>query len=187
MKVILIGYPGSQYIVPASKYLTAKYLHRDFSYFYLNYKGDINGWAKYVATFLNYLEDRWIVFALDDYLLADKINYGVFTTAWCEMSADVVCAKLCHSTPEEHEEYPVTTQYCIWDREYLIWLMGQVNTPWEFELRGSQIFKEGDKKVVHRPCLNYFTNSSISSRWNGVRLDGLKEEDIKHITENGLI
>ena len=26
MKVIIIGYPGSQHIVPASKYLTGKYL-----------------------------------------------------------------------------------------------------------------------------------------------------------------
>jgi hypothetical protein len=104
--------------------------------------------------------------------------------AECEIEGDVVCAKLCECTEQENLEYPVTTQYCIWDREYLMWLLEQVNTPWEFEIHGSRIF---NKKMIHRPCLKYFTNSSISSRWEGVRLDGLSEEDKNFITTNGYI
>ncbi len=187
MKIILIGYNGSQCIVPASKYLTSKYLPKAWSYFYLNYTGNIQGWSKYISTFLSYLDDRYVIFALDDYLVAAEIDYAVFANAWHDMDEDIVCAKLCNSTPEEHEEYPVTTQYCLWNREFLIWLLGQVSQPWEFEIRGSQIFKTQDKKVIHRPCLEYFTNSSISRRWEGVRLDGLTEEDIKYIKENNLI
>jgi hypothetical protein len=183
MKVILIGYTGSQCIVPASKYLTNKYLP-DFCKIYLNYKGEINGWAIYLAGFLEYLPDEDIVFALDDYLIANEIDLVKFADALCEVGGDVVCAKLCQSTPDEHDEYPVTTQYTIWNREYLIELLGKVNTPWEFEIKGSAIFKQGNKKVLHRPCLEYFTNSSISGRWEGVRLDGLKDEDIKYIKEN---
>jgi len=187
MKVILIGYPGSQCIVPASKYLTNKYI--PFEVEYINYKGDINKWSSFLAGYLTAQTDENIIFALDDYLVADYLDA---TTVWDlhdQMIIDesVACIKLCHSTPEEHAEYPVTTQYCIWDRKYLIWLLEQVNTPWEFEIKGSAIFKQGNKKVLHRPCLDYFTNSSISSRWEGVRLDGLKDEDINYIKSNGLI
>lgn len=174
MKVILIGYPGSQVIVPASKYLTSKYLP-GFDIIYLNYEGRIEGWADYVADYLTGLKDRLIIFSLDDYLLADFIKMGKYKMAEMEMGDRVVCIKLCNSTEEEHLEYPVTTQYCIWERTYLIWLLRQIQTPWQFEIEGSKIF---DAKVLLRPCLDYFTNSSLSARWPGkINLTGLNEED----------
>lgn len=183
MKVILIGYPGSQCIVPASKYLTSKYL-AGFNVTYLNYKGEISGWSEYVIGFISYLEDENIIFALDDYLVADYIDMEKYNSALNEMGGEVVCIKLCNSTDEEHIEYPATTQYCIWNRKYLIWLLSQVDNPWQFEILGSKLF---NKKVLLRPCLNYFTNSSISGRWEGVRLDGLNKLDIDYIKENNLI
>lgn len=184
MLVVLVGYPGSQKIVAASKYLTEKYLTGfPFNIIYLNYKGEIKEWAKYMATFLKYFTDSHLIFALDDYLLADQIGRDYFF-ALSRIGGDVVCVKLCQSTPEEHAEYPVTTQYCVWDRKYLIELLEKVNTPWEFEIIGSKLF---DKKVLHIPCLNYFTNSSISGRWEGIRLDGLKPEDVKHLFDNGFL
>lgn len=195
MKIILIGYPGSQKIVPASKYLTSKYLP-GFDITYLNYKGPIDGWSQYIGEFLEYLTDEFVIFALDDYLIADLIFIEKYRKAEDEIrrNNDVVCVKLCNSTPEEHEEYPVTTQYCIWRKDYLIWLLKQVGTPWEFEINGSGLLKRGDiylismpKKVELYPCLKYFTNSSLSGRWEGVNLSGLKEEDINHMKENELI
>jgi hypothetical protein len=187
MKVILIGYPGSQCIVPASKYLTDKYLLGNFEVNYINHKGKIECWSSFLIGHLTALYDPYVILALDDYLVADFDWDKYFDAEYDMGETDVVCMKLCNATSEELEEYPVTTQYCIWDRKYLIWLLEQVNTPWEFEIKGSAIFKQGDKKVIHHPCLEYFTNSSISSRWEGVRLDGLKEEDVKYIKENNLI
>ena len=184
MRVALIGYPGSQKIVPASKYLTKKYLPVYLSTFYINYTGDINKWSTFLSGWLSCLTDEYLIFALDDYLLADYPNERKLNDAMMEIGGDVVCVKLCNSTPEEHEEYPVTTQYTLWNREYLIELLGKVNNPWEFEILGSKLF---DKKVLHRPCLDYFCNSSISARWEGIRLDGLNSEDIKYIKENNLI
>lgn len=182
MKVILIGYSGSQKIVPASKFLTYKYL--PFNCTYINYKGDVNKWAAFMAGYLTALTNKHIIFSLDDYLISDPINMQTFYRARQQLSDEVVCVKLCESTPEEHAEYPVTTQYTIWDREYLIELLGKVNTPWEFEIFGSRLF---DKKVAHVPCIKYFTNSSISSRWEGVRLDGLKEDDINELKRLGYV
>lgn len=174
-KIALIGYPGSQRIVPASKYLTQKYLPV-FHTIYLNYKGDINGWSQYLAGFLDYLTDELVIVALDDYLVSAPIDMDTFLQADAEVGRSIACAKLCQSTVEENREYPVTTQYTLWDRVYLIWLLNQheIKTPWQFELAGSQRI---DKEVIHRPCIEYFTNSCLSSRWEGVRLDGLNQQD----------
>lgn len=187
MKIILLGYPGSQRIVPASKYLTSEYLLGQFDIRYVNYKGPIAGWAAFVAEYLGKLKNKHIIFALDDYLMADYIDLPRYNKALDEIGGDIVCVKLCQSTPEEHEEYPVTTQYCIWDRKFLISILQQVNTPWEFEIAGSQLFRLTGKKSIHRPCLTYFANSSISGRWEGIRLDGLKPQDINLLKENGYI
>ena len=183
MKLILVGHPGSQKIVPASKYLVKKYLPK-FETIYLNYKGRINGWGTYIAGFLQYLTDEEIIFALDDYLISEPIDRTKYLHARIDIGGDAVCVKLCHATPEENLEYPVTTQYTLWNREYLIGLLMRTYTPWRFEIEGSKMF---DKTCLHRPCIKYFTNSSLSSRWEGVRLDGLKTEDINYINENKLI
>lgn len=185
MKVILVGYPGSQKIVAASKYLVKKYLPSDeFDIIYLNYKGGVNGWGMYVAGFLQYLTDEHVIFALDDYLVSGPLDRKNYEFAKVDTKGDAVCSKLCYCTSEENLEYPVTTQYTLWNREYLISLLYKTHTPWRFEIEGSKMF---DKTCLHRPCIPYYTNSCLSARWEGVRLEGLKEEDIKAIKEHGLI
>lgn len=188
MKIILVGHPGSQKIVPASKYLTGKYLPM-FEPIYLNYKGGINGWSEYLSNFLKYFTDDFLILALDDYLIADHIDLDAYFYAEDEIQRrDAVCTKLCQCTEQEHEEYPCTTQYTIWNRKELIFILDRIKTPWEFEINGSAIFKGNPRwESLHRPCLTYFANSCLSSRWEGVKLDGLKEEDINYLKTNGFI
>lgn len=186
MKIVLVGYPGSQCIVAASKYLTEKYLP-GFDITYLNYKGPIEGWADYVAIFLEYLTDEKIIFALDDYLVSGPIDNKIYKEAIDGIGGALINAKLCECSEEEQEEYPCTTQYTIWDKEFLIKVLMSVSTPWQFEIDGSKFLKSLGAQTILRPCIPYFTNSSLSNRWEGIRLDKLKEEDIKYLKENGLI
>lgn len=183
MRCVLVGHPGSQHIVKASRYLTNKYLP-GFDVVYLNNVGRVMDWSNFIADYLTTLEDKHIIFALDDYLLSGPIDMDIFNKAVDKMSDEVVCIKLCKSTPEEHEAYPVTTQYCIWDREYLISLLRKINTPWEFEMVGSKLF---DKKVLLQTCLDYPCNSSLSERWDGIKTEGNNPEDIKFLKENGYL
>jgi len=186
MKIVLVGHPNSQRIVPASKYLTGKYLPM-FDITYLNYEGEINGWSEYVAGFLRYLTDDHVIFALDDYLISDYMDVEQYEKAESKIGGDVVCVKLCLSTEEEHKEYPITTQYCIWDRSYLIWLLEQVQTPWQFELAGSSIFNEGNKRSLHYPCIFYDAHSALSGRWKGINWNRIKDIDKNEIESNGLL
>jgi hypothetical protein len=177
MKCILIGHTGSQRIRKASEYLTKKYLPA-FKCIYIEYTGDIQGWSKFLIDYLSNLHDEHIIFALDDYLIANYMDMGKFLSIKMD---GVVCTKLCYANADENESYPVTTQYTLWDRRYLIELLGKIQTPWEFEMQGSEIFKKTKQKALFVPCLKYFTNSSLSARWEGVKLDGLSEEDVKVI------
>lgn len=183
--IILVGHPGSQCIVPASKYLTGKYLS-DFDVRYLNYDGEIHGWSQFVADYLKTLAVPTVIFALDDYLVS-----GFDRTAYDELkkklTPDVACVKLFHTDNHEHEGYPVTTQYTLWDREFLIALLEQTRTPWDFEIRGSNIFSEfGAKSIYGVPAIEYNTSSCLSSRWHGVRWEGVKQEDLEYIIHNKL-
>ena len=183
MKVILIGYPGSQIIVPASRYLASKYLP-GFDLHYLNYVGDKEGWSRFVGTYLTHFNDEFVIFALDDYLLAEPLNKQVYDYGMERLKNDstVMAVKLFECTPEEHESYPVTTQYTIWRREKLIELMVRTRDPWHFEMTGSRIFSTMGWKSVHLyPALKYNTSSALSNRWSGIRWDGVKEEDLKII------
>ena len=86
--------------------------------------------------------------------------------------------KLSESTWEEHQGYPVTTKYTIWNRQELIDLLSQTTTPWDFEINGSKLFKGKSNLAT---CIHYDNHSSLSGRWKGVNWNGVKEEDLKII------
>ena len=177
-KIILVGYPGSQFLVPASRYLTDKYL-KDFEVHWLNWVDDLKGWSTFVATYLAHLEDKNIIFALDDYLVSG-FNKEVYEKLAQKCKDDIVAVKLHDTTVEEHIGYPVTTQYTIWNREFLIDLLSQTTTPWDFEIRGSNIFSRLKVKSIASPvpAIEYNTSSALSGRWKGVDWKGVKEEDL---------
>lgn len=188
MKVILIGYPGSQKIVPASRYLVRKYLSR-LDPIYLNHTTRVKYWTSYLRRFLRMIKDDAIIFALDDYLISGEADWGILESAVKEFkeNKNLTNIKLCHCTKEEQDEYPVTTQYSLWRPRTLAAFMSRHKDPWDFEVNGSKDAIRYNWKTLHRPCIPYFTNSSLSGRWEGVNLSGLKEEDINYMKENGLL
>lgn len=223
MKLILSGYSGSKQILGASSWLVAKYLGDAFEVFWLNY-GVYDGplfvgeyvsladqqkspkdWAHDIRQYLMTLDDRLIIFALDDYLLSGPLNKSGYRDLVSTMGHGIICARLCQSDfykPHEHErcgyliqltataEYSATTQYCIWDRPALIDLLGRVTTPWAFEVEGSKILNKSGKKVIGRlkATLPYNEHSCLSSRWPGkINIKGSLNEDIDELVEKGLL
>jgi ABC-type cobalt transport system substrate-binding protein len=185
-KIVLVGYPGSQKIVPASKYLTSKYLP-GFQIIYVNHSGHINDWSKFVAQILGRIPDQKIILALDDYLISGEIDMTLFKKANDALGGALINAKLCKCSAQEQEEYPCTTQYTIWNREFLIEILGYVSTPWEFEIHGSNLLKQINAQTIVINCIPYDVHSCLSAKWEGVKLDGLKEEDINYMKENGIL
>lgn len=185
MKIILVGYPGSQFLVPASKYLTNKYLPF-FDIRYLNHTGPKEEWSKFVREYLIKLRDKHIIFALDDYLISEPINGEIFDGALRGMLEHVACAKLHRTNQQEHDSYPVTTQYSIWDRKFLVELLSKTTDPWNFEMHGSALMHMMKEQSLYSPnvALEYYTSSALSKRWKGVRWDGVSNEDLEYIKTN---
>lgn len=190
MKIILVGHPGSQYILEASKYLAEKYLP-GFELVYLNHTGPKEEWSKFVIEYLKTIDDKLVIFALDDYLISDSFETSLYETALriFEDQKNVSNVKLCKTTYQEHQEYPVTTQYTIWKRKHLIDLLGHTTDPWNFEIHGSKVFRTKDLNAVcfAKPIIKYSVFSCLSSRWQGIRWDGVKQEDLDYIQNNNLI
>jgi hypothetical protein len=234
MKLILSGYEGSKKIVRASSFLVAKYLGYnpaspvkgvDFDTYWLTYGDPVEGvkpgtyvslaqsqsssgaWAEDLRRYLLPLNDVFIVFALDDYLLSDWMDWTRYYALADRLMRDknTVCARLCTSDfykPSEiysqvgefiqlsdKAEYSATTQYCLWRREYLIELLSQVSTPWEFEIQGSRLLNASGYKVIgsRPPPLAYPDSSALSKRWDGVNVQGVKEEEVVAMIELGLL
>lgn len=195
MKVVLVGHPGSRAVRGASFYLVDKYLPSDFEKVWWEHRGTIEGWSASVIDCLRQIDDKHIIFGLDDYLLASPLKMEQFSLLLSNLNEDVVCARLCDSSFYKEKEidgelirvgvddYTCTTQYCIWDRAALINVLEQVSTPWEFEIEGSGFMNRISYNVIGTvtPALEYNTNSSLSERWEGVDLKGLSEEDIREV------
>lgn len=194
MKLILVGHPGSRVVRKASKYLIDKYMP-DFEQIWLEHKDSVNFWSGYISSYLRTLDDEHIVFTLDDYLLAKPIDMARFEFLLKMMDEDKVCARLCDSSFYKEktitgelievgvDDYVCTTQYCIWNREALINVLEQIETPWQFEIEGSNFMNRISYQTIGTvtPALEYNTNSSLSSKWEGVDLRGLSEEDVKEV------
>lgn len=191
MKVILSGYQGSKHIISASAYLASQHL-KGFEVIFLNYgefTGDLFGakyvslkeeqtngsqdWSKDIREYLETLDDEKVIFSLDDYFLDSDIDMELFNSV---LNLNYCC--LCADSMDNQGMYSVTTQYTLWNREFLIEVLGEVNTPWEFELKGSEYYNSlhVDWKCV--PALKYPANSALSGRWGGVRTYG---RDIKYL------
>ena len=213
MKILLAGHEGSKCILKISSYLTNKYLSDfeviylnygqapDFLGTYVSLDneqiGGVNSWSKYLVEYLETIKDKLVIFALDDYLINSKVDKFLYNVLLNKVKGDVVCAKLCdnsHYTPHQYTleglvftlnpvEYTCTTQYTIWNKDFLIEVLKQVNNPWEFELKGTEYINKSGKKVIGslKPVISYYTNSCLSSRWKGIDYTGINEKDLRVI------
>ena len=182
MKVILSGYQDSKQILAASSYLIKKYL-KGFDVYFLNYgKYDgklytgtyvslmdeqerIGHWTRDKRDYLETLDDKYIIFGLDDYLLSKPIDKKLYNSIDLTL---VDCVKLC-SEANLSKTYSCTTQYTIWRRSLLLEIMEKVATPWQFEDYGSQILNGMFKTIILVPCIAYPSSSCLSSKWEGVK------------------
>jgi hypothetical protein len=89
-----------------------------------------------------------------------------------------------------NENYSVTTQYCIWNKSFLIEILKQVNTPWEFELKGSAYLNSSGKRVMGTidTILSYPECSAISERHSGkISIFANNEYDIEELINLNLL
>jgi hypothetical protein len=227
MKVCLIGYEGSKHILPASSYLIGKYLPEEFDIQFLNF-GDYNqedlhrgtyvklededdgvqSWAKYLVKYFESIEDKYVIFALDDMFLCREINMNSYNNLFNKFQndEDISCAKLGISPsyrPHEYQMvdenifvlnanagYSATTQYTIWDKKVLIDILNDSTDPWHFENHGSTYFNQSGYKVIGTTdiVLPYNESTALSKKQPGkISVLGNTKEDIEYMIKNDML
>jgi len=200
LKIILSGYPGSKKIIPLSSYLLTKYTKNYFDIHFLNY-GSYNGeifncnyvelskyqrkigdWGSDILNYLKKLDDKYIIFSLDDFLIStwidiDFLDNFLHTTL---KNIDFLNIKLgilpvlirpkdCMLTNTSKDllklkydaSYKLSTQYTIWNRSKLVKLIENYSysffwkknlTPWDFELQIDQRINLSDECFYCLKC-----------------------------------
>jgi len=179
MKIILVGHPGSQKIVPITKHLIKKYLPNGYEVIFLSYDGEIGGWSLFCRKYLETLEDEGVIFGLDDYLISEPICSGL------AFNKDWNCHKLC-ACPDDgwQTEWTCTTQWSVWERDVLIDILRKTSTPWDFEINGTKLFNDRGYNCYgfKDPAIQYADESSLSNRHPGkINVRGLCDEDIQEV------
>lgn len=225
MIAVLAGYEGSKKVISASSWLLAKYLPAWIDVRFVNFgafdgalyrgryesidevqRGGSNAWGKYLSEYFGKIDDEFVIFGLDDYLLSGNFYEDVFADLLARMVKDpsIVCGRLCQSfdyRPAEVEvadgivnvkawaAYNVTAQYCLWRRSYLVDLLRRVSSAWDFEINGSAILSASGKRTIGTvtPIMTYPDESSISSKWKGVRVRGNRPEDVEELVKIGAL
>lgn len=182
MKILLVGYPGSKKIAPITSALIDKYLN-GFEPEYFYHTGDIDSWSKACRRRVEDIEDKRLIFTLDDYWINRPIDSDRYEKALEKLTDKVKCVRLLGSEKDGiQDNYQVTAQYCIWDKNALLKILSQTTQPWDFEIRGTEIFKLCGYKTYgfREPIIHYSDCSVMSERHPGkVNVEGLGEEDIK--------
>lgn len=112
-----------------------------------------------------------------------------------------------HSTIIENEKlfvyrrkkninYQICLQPGIWNREYLCIIFNNFFTPWQIELNATPIANKLDKyynigsskNMKDTRCImHYSTQSSLSSKWEGISVLGLKHDIVLELINHNLI
>ena len=225
MKVILNGFKTSKKIIPTSSYLINKYIPESFEIQYLNFGkynsdlygakyiscgpyriGGIKSWSKYNAKYFSTLDDEFIIFSLDDFLLTKSLNMELFNSLFDKLKEnkmigiaqlgigsnihqkkyDLITDKIFNLGPNAN--YSVTTQWSIWRRKVLIDVLNHTNDPWDFELNGSVYFNKKNYIAIGSvpAALPYPDWSSLSNKnKDKISILGNKESDIKNLIKLG--
>lgn len=147
------------------------------------------------------------VLGLDDYFLSKPVNQVPYRNLLSHITAnrDCVGAKLGlwtsfnRGTTEPIENglyrvtrdsaWPVNTQLTIWRKEFILDYLKDVDTPWEFELKGSNYYGGQLSQYIigsYDPALSYPEPSALSKRHpNRVSVFANQDQDIEFGIERG--
>lgn len=97
---------------------------------------------------------------------------------------------------KKNVNYQICLQPGIWNREYLCMIFNNNFTPWQIELNATPIANNLNtyyniscsKNLNYKKCImSYSTQSSLSSKWNGISVLGLKHDIVLELINNNLV
>jgi hypothetical protein len=224
MKIHIATSDKSSYILKAFEWLADKYIPEIEEIIVLGYsifpnlskrytkvsladkQDSPDEWSIRLLEYFNSIEDKQVIFGLDDFLPTKPFDYKIFNHAIKYMYDNNVkryelgVGHSWHTHKHIKDDfvyeygqdslYRISTQFSVWDREYLIKrLLGKTNA-WDFELQGSRdAISDGEIIIATYPyAWDWVQAGALSGRHpNKVNVLGIKREDVEEMISNGLL
>ncbi len=129
----------------------------------------INEWCGNLHDYISKMDEEYVTFGLEDLLPIKPINYDILSSGFNLMSDDKSIVryelgtghcwhkwtKEVYSEPEysfykygKDSLYRISTQWAIWNREYLLSYLKHGWSAWNFKIEGSKIAATDGKNVI---------------------------------------
>lgn len=163
--------------------------------------GDDRDWSSGVLKMLKQIPYTYLIVLLEDYLFYKRVDTLRITGLVSYLKKkNAACLRLfpcpgpdenCSDNAEVGEirkgaRWRLSLQPAIWDRQMLINLIREGETPWEFEVKGSirtnklnAPFLSVNEDAIKQPLISYFCTAVVRGKWmrDAVRL--CEKEGIK--------
>lgn len=160
-------------------------------------------WAPNLLKFFSSVEEEFIIFGLDDFLITRSINYEIFNNGFEYMKSHPEVVR--YELGEGHSWHPskttlvqwpsyriykydqtslyrISTQFSIWRTSYFVESLTGRTDPWNFELEGSRIAMNNNREIIATdiPYTLHWVSSALSGKYpNMINVLGIKIEDIE--------
>lgn len=178
-------------------------------------EGGASGWSKYILSYLQNIEDEQVIFTLEDFfptkspnikliknvsnLLKSNSKIGRFDLTFDSYSFGkyTIVKKIKNLTiinKEKYTEYRITTQPSLWNKEFLMDILRNTTSPWDFEINGTkysnsldyQVLAFGDETYENFPTY-WIHKGAVSRQYPGkINVLGIDLKTIKEMVEKKL-
>lgn len=165
-------------LLPISVFFTDDFIE-DLSIKQIVIKQDIS-WSVRVAKSLENIDEDYILFLLDDYIIQEKVNINhlemivnnaiIFGIKYCRLIDTPSDKSFGDMRPIKVKNYGINLQPAIWDRKFLISILNKINSnPWitETSLHNFFSINENDYEgAFGYNFIEYYLNAVIKGKWS---------------------
>lgn len=156
-------WPGNSVHILGNTFPKA-YLPENFHFHNIGKMVPADEWSTPIRAFLEEHAPEWFIFGLDDMLPCFNVDRKAFEVMTDLIGPDVGRIGLVWSKRYQHPrnvvmlrpdaDYRATTQYSIWNKQWLLDIMTPGMSPWKFEKPGprgdsAKVFMPGNIQPVH--------------------------------------
>ncbi len=155
-------------------------------------KGPSN-WSSGLEMALQKIPSSHVILLLEDFFLNRKVDNKKVIEIYESMleASDVKCVRLIPVPPPlledglftsefgQEDQYRISTQPAIWEKNYLMSVLKKGDTPWQFELEGSERSKNMEGKILG---VNK-ASARIMGHYNGIIRGKMTRESMKFLKE----
>ena len=127
------------------------------------------GWSKYILKHLKTIEDEEIILTLEDFFPTSKPNLNLINKVaiLVENSKNIGRFDLTYDSyiygdfkilneintlkilsKEKFSNYRISTQPSLWNKDFLMKILSQTTSPWDFEINGTKMSNQYDKQIL---------------------------------------